>query len=170
MQRDEGLQQQCRDMAAGLGMPRLAGTLSVYWNPRMRSAAGRAFLQVRRIELNPLLREHGEGEVERTLKHELAHLIVHEQYGRRCKPHGPEWQLACAALGIPGEISRHALPLPRRTLARKFQYRCPSCEATVSRVRPLRGSTACFRCCRNHNAGVYTERFRLIRCGSDSDV
>lgn len=170
MRRDEGLQEQCRGWAGNLGFPKLASSLIVCWNPRMRSAAGRALLQVRRIELNPLLREHGEDEVQRTLKHELAHLIVSEQYGRRCKPHGPEWRLACAALGIPGESARHTLPLPRRALARPFHYRCLSCEATISRVRPFPRATACYGCCRKHNAGMYSDRFRLVRCSPHGEV
>jgi len=75
----------------------------VSWNPRMQTTAGRAWWPDRMIELNPKLRECGEEEVWRTLKHELAHLMAYERnMRRRIDPHGPEWRAACVDLGEGG--------------------------------------------------------------------
>lgn len=55
--------------------------------------AGVAYLQQNEIRLNPtLLAENAEHFIRETVPHELAHLIVYQQYGRRAKPHGREWR------------------------------------------------------------------------------
>jgi predicted SprT family Zn-dependent metalloprotease len=100
--------------------------------------------------------------VDRTLRHELAHLIARHRNPRRAiAPHGPEWRAACADLGIPDENARHTLPLPRRKLARPHLYICPSCRVEVRRARPFRRGVACLACCRKHSRGSYDARFRF---------
>ena len=140
----------------------LAGTVRVLWNPRMRSAAGRAFWPGGTIELNPLLKDISEAEVSRTFRHELAHLLVFARYGTRRRPHGPEWQLFCAELGIPGERPTHRLELPRRSQRPRFRYRCDSCSWEMTRVRRLKRAGACPRCCRLHAGGKFDRRFLLV--------
>ena len=61
-----------------------------------------------------------------TLVHELAHLICHQEFGRKVKPHGPEWKrtfqtlmtpLLCEAVfssGILPQVIRH-LNSPKAT-------------------------------------------------------
>jgi len=146
-----------------LGLDGLGERVRVVWNRRMRSTAGRALWPEALIELNPALQEIGRGEVERTLLHELAHLVAFERAGRRrISPHGKEWQRACAELGIPGETASHRLELPSRTLRRKWAYLCPHCLVQVERVRRMRGAMACWSCCRRYNGGGYDERFRFV--------
>lgn len=152
-----------RQLLGGLHCDALSARVCVRWNPRMRSTAGTAFPAKALITLNPRLREFGEAEVERTLRHELAHLLAHfrEKGRRRIAPHGREWQRACRDLGLPDETRCHTLPLPRRVLPARHLYRCPACAQEVPRVRPFRGRTACLTCCRLHNRGRYDERFRF---------
>ncbi|MCH7228962.1 SprT-like domain-containing protein [Verrucomicrobiaceae bacterium E54] len=151
------------DAARTLGLSRLAGRLRVEWNPRLRTSAGRAWSRQARIELNPLLKNFDEEEIRRTLLHELAHLVAHNRAGRRkIAPHGPEWQLACAELGIPGEPARHQLPLPRIRQQRRFTYACPACGKVVRRARRLRHEAACLPCCRQHAGGRFDRRFLLV--------
>lgn len=146
-----------------LGMTRLGRELQVKWNPRMRSTAGRATWPDAIVELNPLLRDIGEDEVQRTLLHELAHLVAFERAGRRkIRPHGPEWQRACADLGIAGESASHRLELPSRSMRRNWLYVCPHCFVEVARVRRMRGTSACWPCCRAYSGGEYDERFKFI--------
>ncbi len=146
-----------------IGETELARRTRVVFNPRLRSTAGRADWQKRLVMLNPLLIGLAEDEPERTLRHELAHLVARARArGRRIASHGPEWRLACAALGIPGERATHSLPLPRFRQARRHHYQCPACLAVVSRARPIKRPSACAVCCRKHAGGRYHPAFRLL--------
>ncbi|MEZ5384921.1 MAG: SprT-like domain-containing protein [Prosthecobacter sp.] len=159
--RDEALEAQARGWLLALDLPGGARLLTVSWNTRLRSTAGYARYPKWSVELNPLLRDF-EGQVERTLKHELAHLIAYHRSGRRrIEPHGGEWRQACADLGIPDEKAHHRLPLPRKEVARKLTYACPACQAQVHRVRKFRRPSACLQCCNKHAGGHYDGRFRL---------
>ena len=151
-----------REMLRKLGCNALAKAVQVRWNPRMRSTAGTASYAKSLVTLNPKLREFGEDEVLRTLRHELAHLLARHRAGRRrIAPHGAEWKCACHDLGLDDESRCHNLPLPRRQVARKHAYRCPVCAVEIRRVRPFRRRIACLPCCRRHNCGRYDEKFRL---------
>lgn len=161
---DQALSQWCSTKAAGLGLTRLARRVTVRWNGRMSSTAGRACWPDCVIDLNPRLKEIGKRELWRTLRHELAHLVAYERSSRRrIAPHGPEWQQACADLGIPGESPYHDLPLPSRQLHRKHIYVCPHCQTELRRVRPIRRAVACYDCCRKFNQGYYDTRYRLVK-------
>jgi len=145
----------------GLGAENLAARLRVDWNDRMRTAVGRADFQRSLILLNPALQKFGAAEIDRTLRHELAHLLAHSRSRRRILPHGREWRKACCDLGIPGERSGHTLPLIARALRRRFVYRCAHCQRHFPRVHRIRRATACLDCCREFARGNYDERFRL---------
>lgn len=163
--RDATLEDQARGWLHALEMPGGARLLTVTWNARLRSTAGYARYPSWAIELNPRLAEF-EGQVECTLKHELAHLIAYHRAGRRrIEPHGREWRAACADLGIPDEKACHRLPLPRNAVERKLTYACPACHTTVQRVRKFRRPTACLHCCNRHAGGRYDGRFRLVLVG-----
>ncbi len=137
-------------------------TVSVCWNPGLRTTAGLACWSERRIVLNPKLVEVSAAEVQRTLRHELAHLLAQHRAGRRrVEAHGTEWRQACKDLGIPREPRCHDLPFKRRKVERKFFYACPECAVLLSRVRPLRRKVACVKCCRKYHGGRYSERFRF---------
>jgi predicted SprT family Zn-dependent metalloprotease len=159
---DAALEARARKLLAALGCDALAAKVHVVWNPRMRSTAGTAQAARALITLNPRLREFGETEIDRTLRHELAHLLAHHRAGRRrIAAHGTEWRKACHDLGLPDEKRCHDLPLPRRTQHPRHFYRCPSCRVELARVRPLRRRSACLACCRRHGDGRYDDRFRF---------
>jgi predicted SprT family Zn-dependent metalloprotease len=159
---DEALAETCRELLIQIGLSGMAKVVQVNWNPRLRSTAGYASYPSWRIELNPRLREF-EGQTERTLKHELAHLVAYHRAGRRrIEPHGVEWKTACSDLGIPGESARHTLPLPRREVKRNYTYACAHCGLTTHRVRKFRRHTACSECCKKHNGGQYDAKYRFV--------
>ena len=115
------------------------------------------------ITLNPRLRAFGEAEIDRTLRHELAHLLAHHRAGRRrIAPHGPEWQQACRDLGLASEPLPHAPPAPPKTRA-AARLRLSGVRARPPPRPPLRRKTACLACCRKHNRGQYDERFRFVK-------
>lgn len=165
LREDEDLSAWCREAADALHLPELARRLRVRWNPRLQTTAGRAIWPDGLIELNPKLPEVG-GDVmlRRILRHELAHLVAYARSRRRrIAPHGPEWQQACVELGIPGEPPYHDLPFAVRKPRRRHVYACRHCGEAIRRVRPIRGSVACLKCCERHNQGLYHERFRMVR-------
>ena len=160
--RDHALEEKSRTLLRQLGAAKLARDVRVEWNPRMKSAAGRADYRERLISLNPLLRDHGVEEIDRTLRHELAHLLAQFRVGRRrIAPHGPEWREACRALDIAAEARCHNLPFATKAYPARFVYRCPNCRQEFPRVRRIRRVIACLACCRKHNGGDFDPRFRL---------
>ena len=158
------LEELARNLLLELGCLELAARVRVRWNPRMRSTAGTALASKSLVTLNPRLHEFGAEEVERTLRHELAHLLAHHRAGRRrISPHGPEWQQACRDLGLTDEKRCHELPLPRRKMQARHKYRCAHCAVEIQRVRPMRRASACLSCCRKYNRGRYDARYRFVR-------
>ena len=155
------LLQTAREILCSLGAKRIVTELRVEWNSRLRTAAGRADYRQKLISLNPRLVEHPE-EIDRTLRHELAHVLAQFRAGRRrIPPHGAEWQQACRDLGIPDEKRCHTLPFPAKRYAPRFIYCCPNCRRDFPRVRKIKRTVACLACCRAHNGGDFDPRFRL---------
>ncbi len=164
--RDHALEEKSRNLLRQLGAAKLARQIRVEWNPRLKTTAGRADYREKLISLNPLLYDHGDEEIDRTLRHELAHLLAQfrEKRRRRIAPHGPEWCDACRDLDIADEVRCHNLPFPTKVCAPRYVYRCPNCKGKFPRVRRVRRAIACLACCRKHNGGDFDPRFRLKLC------
>lgn len=139
-------------------------SIKVVWNSRLRTTAGLACWSTKTISLNPRLIEISPSEVQRTLRHELAHFLAQHRSGRRrIAAHGPEWREACRALGIPREPRCHDLPFKRTRMERRHFYECPQCGTRLARVRKLRRPVACLSCCRKFSGGHYDARFRFVQ-------
>jgi len=151
--RDPILEEIGRILLIQIGQPRKAKHLKVYWYPRLRTTAGLAYLQSNTICLNPKLVSISSSEVQRTLRHELAHLVGGGE-------HGPKWHKACTALGIPDEKATHSLPLKIK-IKRPYLYACPVCNNKIKRVKPISKPCACIKCCKKHNNGKYKAKFRF---------
>jgi predicted SprT family Zn-dependent metalloprotease len=159
--KDGEVEMTARDLLRANGAGRIANELRVEWSSRLQTAAGRADYRENLILLNPRLIEHPT-EIDRTLRHELAHILAQFRAGRRrIPPHGAEWRQACVDLGIADEKRCHNLPFPARTYTARFVYRCPNCRQEFRRVRRVRRTVACLACCRKHNGGEFDPRFRL---------
>ena len=155
------LEIRARQLLRSLDAKRIATELRVEWDSRLKTAAGRADYRQKLISLNPRLTEHP-AEIDRTLRHELAHILAQSRAGRRrISPHGAEWQQACRDLGIADEKRCHTLPFPATRYAPRFIYRCPNCRRDFPRVRRLKRRVACLACCRAYNGGDFDARFRL---------
>jgi predicted SprT family Zn-dependent metalloprotease len=159
--RDLRLEAKARKILQSLGATKLARALSVEWNSRLKTAAGRADYRSKLISLNPHLVHHP-AEIDRTLHHELAHILAQFRAGRRrILPHGVEWREACRDLGISDEKRCHNLPFPVSERTRRYLYRCPHCQRDFPRVRRIKRAVACLACCRAHYGGKFDARFRL---------
>jgi SprT protein len=160
---DVDLESKAREILSELGASKLASAIRVEWNSLLKTSAGRADYRQKLILLNPLLFEHP-AEIDRTLRHELAHILAQFRAGRRrILPHGDEWRAACRDLGIGGEKRCHNLPFPARRYPPRFIYQCPNCRQDFPRVRRVSRAVACLACCRAHNGGEFDARFRLKR-------
>ena len=158
------LEEQARGLLREIGCAELARTVQVRWHKRLRTTAGQACYAKSLVLMNPKLLQFGMEEVEKTLRHELAHLVARVRSGRRrIEPHGAEWRQACVDLGLVDEKRCHNLPLPRTRQRVRHQYRCPQCRRIYNRVRPFRRAVACLECCRAHAHGRFDERFRLVK-------
>jgi SprT protein len=148
-----------------IGCGAIADRVAVSWSNRLSSSAGVARPSVVAVVLNTRLKAFP-AEIDRTLRHELAHLVAFARAKRtRIQPHGQEWRQACAELGIPGESRCHALPLPRRLVQRPYLYSCPACGLILRRVRRInarRRKLACRECCRRHADGRFDVRFQFV--------
>jgi len=145
------LLQTARELLRSLGAKRIATELRVEWNSRLKTAAGRADHRQKLISLNPRLVEYP-AEIDRTLRHELAHILAQfRAERRRISTHGSEWQQACRDLGIAGEKRCHTLPFPAKRYTPRFIYRCANCRRDFPRVRKIKRTVACLACCRAHN-------------------
>lgn len=84
--------------------------------------AGVAYLQRNEIRLNPiLLVENGQAFVQQVVPHELAHLLVYQQFGR-VAPHGKEWKMVMEqVLGVPAE-AYHCFDVAN--VRKQFEYAC----------------------------------------------
>ncbi len=158
---DPSLTSRASDLLVQAGAPGVAQKVRVAWNSRLTTTAGMARYRENLVVLNPRLQDFRVEEIDRTLRHELAHLLAHARFRRRIAPHGDEWQQASRDLGLHDEKRCHDLPLPRRTVARRHLYVCSHCATSYPRVRPIRRKVACLKCCRAHNRGRFHERFVL---------
>jgi len=67
----------------------------------MGSTAGKAHYYENRITLSPtLLQENGEEFINRTVGHEIAHIITFKLYGQIITPHGKHWKSVMVKLGM----------------------------------------------------------------------
>jgi len=156
------VEKKARELLRSNGAGQIAKEIRVEWNARLKTCAGRADYRFKLISLNPRLRDHGDAEIDRTLRHELAHLLAQFRAGRRrILPHGVEWRQACYDLGIGDEKRCHNLPFPVSERLRRYLYKCPNCQRDFPRVRRVRRAIACLACCLAHNGGEFDARFRL---------
>lgn len=130
-----------RALAARLGAGRRLARVAVVFNPRLRSAAGRADGRARTIELNPRLLDRHPGELLPTLGHELCHLVAGVRDG-----HGPRWRAAMAALGLRPEVC-HRLDVGGISARRRtWLWTCAGCGETYRRRHRGARRFRCGRC------------------------
>lgn len=86
--------------------------------------AGVAHLDENLLRFNlQLYRENSEDFLRQTVAHEVAHLIAHQMFGPRIRPHGEEWQLVMRGVYELPPNRCHTYAITRRQGSR-FVYRC----------------------------------------------
>lgn len=86
--------------------------------------AGVAHLQENLLRFNALLyRENTEHFLQQTVAHEVAHLVAHQLFGLRIRPHGEEWQQIMRSVYRLPPDRCHQYAVPRRRVTH-YLYRC----------------------------------------------
>ncbi|WP_373818991.1 SprT family zinc-dependent metalloprotease [Glaesserella sp.] len=95
--------------------------------------AGVAYLQKNEIRFNPiLLTENGTEFVQQVVPHELAHILVYQQFGS-VQPHGKEWRMMMEqVLGVPAE-TYHCFDVST-VQGKTFDYAC-ACQIHQLSIR-----------------------------------
>ena len=121
--------------------------IRVEFNPRMRTAIGRADPARARIYLNPHLLDRYPRELVPTIVHELCHLLAGFRAG-----HGPRWKELMRRCGfVPSSYHDLDVSMVQRE-RRIWRWRCRGCG--VAYLRRHRGA----------------RRYRCGRCGSSLAV
>ncbi len=92
------LEETARALLRGIGCAKLAEEVQVRWHPRLRTTAGQAYYAKSLVRMNPKLMQFGMEEVDKTLRHELAHLVARFRAGRAAD----RAARAGVAAGVPG--------------------------------------------------------------------
>jgi predicted SprT family Zn-dependent metalloprotease len=139
--RPEALARLALALAVRLGARRRTRGLVVVFNPRLRTAAGRADSRARTIELNPRLLDRHPEELVPTLVHELCHLIAGVRTG-----HGERWREAMGRLGFPA-VACHRLDTSGLAVRRRsWLWSCAGCGETWRRGHRSAHRYRCGRC------------------------
>ncbi|MEX2400980.1 MAG: SprT-like domain-containing protein [Rhodothermales bacterium] len=103
-------------------------------------------------------RQHGWDVMEDVVRHEIAHAIDYERRGKSL--HDRTWEMLAEKVGAdPTRILDSAeLDDPES----KYVGICPSCAAEHPFYRRVKRVHACPDCCRRHNGGQFSMRYRLL--------
>ncbi len=94
-----------------------------------------------------------------TILHEIAHAMDFEERGDT--DHGPNWRRIAIEIGCNGERCYTSSEVKQPEM--KYTTKCGNCGKTTGKMRkPRRSSTACGSCCKKHNNGKYTDKYKLV--------
>lgn len=94
--------------------------------------AGQAWPDKPLLRFNPvLLKENRDHFLQQTVAHEVAHLIAYEQYGRKIRAHGREWQsIMMGVFSLPADRC-HTYDTGRSS-RKSWLYRCQCAGKTIA--------------------------------------
>ncbi len=161
-------------------MPNFAASIRIIYNPRLRTTAGRAMIEERRVELNTRLLTENPAELIPTLVHELAHLAALDRYGYgNVSPHGRHFITLMRSAGFSGEATHH-LPvthLKRRRRRYLYLHRCSDCDCSFIARTPRRnyycrecGPDLLWTIVRAPNSKAGHEALKRLRTGDEIPV
>jgi predicted SprT family Zn-dependent metalloprotease len=137
-------------------VPGLTRRLTIEFSPRMRTSLGSCDPHSNTIRLAAWLLNAPRELLDEALCHEAAHAAVVELYGRKVRPHAPEWRALMTAAGfeprvrLPRELLPRSVQRATRSRAPAYEHCCTVCHAFRIARRPMRN----WRCARCIDAGL----------------
>ena len=98
--------------------------------------------------------------IQNTILHEIAHAFSVEVYGNtNGRGHGSNWKSIAKQIGCSGErcYDGDKVNLPKS----KYTLLCDNCSKETPQHRLTKKSSACGKCCKEHNNGKYSEKYKL---------
>lgn len=127
---------------------------TVYFNLKGRAAGQTIYTRAGQhccIRFNDqLLASHTGYMLAQTVPHEVAHAVIYQLHGSRCRPHGPEWRALMQALGVKARVC-HELPAQPSRRLQRYRYVCrcrqPVWLTSIRHRRVQKGTVYVCRTC-----------------------
>lgn len=104
------------------------------------------------------LHESDNERIVNTILHEIAHALDYKNRGYSC--HDNEWKRIARSIGCDGQRCSSLGGVDMSEFM-KWVVSCPVCDFKYYRARKSKKTQACGKCCKKHNNGRYTEKFKL---------
>lgn len=124
---------QARELYPNANIPTVAVRFTV-----RGTCAGKANYMHRYVNFNPvLLEENGQAFIDRTVVHEVAHIVTDAVHWRPTRAHGKEWRSVMRKLGVSEPTRCHSYDVSnaRVRTVRRFTYKCGCASHELTTVR-----------------------------------
>lgn len=92
-----------------------------------------------------------------TMRHEIAHAI--DSHIRGKSDHSSKWKNVAMQVGCSVELLKSKIKV--NSAIGKYTLKCNVCDTEVHIHRKRKKEGACSSCCKTHNNGYYSDKFKL---------
>tara|TARA_R110000796_G_scaffold11198_3_gene37342 strand:- start:788 stop:1525 length:738 start_codon:yes stop_codon:yes gene_type:complete len=129
----------------------------------MKSSFGLFVPRRRNIELSKWMFENTHNDMDfwlDTMLHEIAHAIDYIRRGTT--DHSWQWKQVARAIGCNAERTGHA-DYDQDNITSRYTLTCKSCGTKRPSHKIKKRTSACTKCCKEHNYGRYSVKYALVQ-------